>query len=303
MSLASTLRTVTGRTALAGLALVATACSEYEFAEQDLSVQHLAETDQVILEIDTRGLFATKLKWGESPKFILERARDRVRRMATGERYLHLLTFPLIFDLDADVSESAPEEEPWIAPEALVEFRNIFLKNVHVDASSAYLDAEGEVAVTQSVRLEEATACIAAINALITSGVRDALKQSDLAPKDDVLQLFESKRSRDNLRAFMDAGGDWLTLSEEQLAIRIPMTPADVAILIKGLAGDEDGNAKALGTALLGGLDELVLDNGVALFRFPVEKDGAIHWRYRGERNPAAKKLAAAFNDAELKPQ
>ncbi|QDV08784.1 hypothetical protein Poly30_43390 [Planctomycetes bacterium Poly30] len=301
-----TTTTLAARASLIGLGLFSAACSEYEFAEQDLGVRYLADSQQISLQVDTRGLYGTSLDWSDSDELIVKRARDRVRRMAAGERYLHLLSFPLIFDLDAKPGqerEERPGEEDWISAEDATRLRAVFLENVRVESSRVYLDAEGEVSVAQSFRIDKADACVAALNEVISLGVRRGIE--DVASSgDDVSEMFASARSRENLRSFLEAGGRWLTLSEKSLEVRVPMTPADLAILLKGFAEDDPkGSTAALGRALLGGLEELAVENDVALFRFPVSGDGAVHWTYRGERHPDAKKLRAAFDEGELSPR
>lgn len=306
-----TTATLAARVSFLGIALFSAACSEYEFAEQDLSLRYLADRQQISLQVDTRGLYGTSLDWSDSDELIVTRARDRVRRMAEGERYLHLLSFPLIFDLDAEPAASAdegegegtPGEEDWISAEDATRLRAVFLENVHVESSRAYLDAEGEVSVAQSFRIDKADACVAALNEMISLGVRRGIE--DVASSgDDVSEMFASARSRENLRSFLESGGRWLTLSKTSLEVRVPMTPADLAILLKGFAEDDPkGSTAALGRALLGGLEELAVQNDVAVFRFPVSGDGAVHWTYRGERHPDAKKLRAAFDEGELSPR
>ncbi len=97
----------------------------------------------------------------------------------------------------------------------------------------------------------------------------------------------------------MDAGGQWLTLTEKALEIRIPATPADLAVLLRGFATDSGQSPRevALSSALFGGLDEVVVKQNVALLRFPVGGDGPIHWNLRPPRHEDAKVLVDAFGD------
>ncbi len=287
------------RAALATALVLTTACAEYEFAEQDISLRYLSKADQITLELDTRGLYALESEIWDSKASAAKTAKERLDRMAAGERFIYLLSFPLIFDLDAAPDESqGPGEDDWISSEDWERISSVFDTHVHLDEASMYLDRAGVLAIQQSFRLEHGAACIAALNELITLGVRHETASVD-PEESNRDQMFASPTSRENLRSFMDAGGQWLTLTEKALEIRIPATPADLAVLLRGFATDSGQSPRevALASALFGGLDEVVVKQNVALLRFPVGGDGSIHWNLRAPRHEDAKVLVAAFGD------
>lgn len=292
------------RAVLLVAAVFATSCAEYEFAEQDISVRYRAASDQITLELDTRGIYATGARFGTTAADADAKVKARIERMAKGERFIYLLSFPFIFDLDAEPKNEAKQKDDWIDPADWTRLKAVFDANVHVDSASAYLDSASEASATQSFRLENAAECISAMNEVITLSVRHelAMASSDDLDRDEV---FASERSRTNLRSFADAGGQWLTLTEEALEVRIPLTPADLAATVRGIPSDKapSPRVKALGQAFLQGLDELTIQDDVAVFRFPVGRDGALHWTLRAPRGEGAESLVAAFGDNQLKPQ
>ena len=88
--------------------------------------------------------------------------------------------------------------------------------------------------------------------------------------------------------------------TETAVELRIPLTPSDLAILMRGLAdiaGRIKSDGKASATGPLDGLDEIIIDQNVATLRFPAAQDGTIHWKLRGSRHAEAKALVAAFGE------
>ncbi len=298
---------------MAGLVLLGlgAGCAEFDFAEQDVALRYSAEGDRVEVKIDTRGIFATSKGFGASDVEVTAKAKERVQQMAAGARFFYLVTFPFIHDLDREWSE---DSEDWVPKEQRERLQALMQASVSVTSAKVFLDDFGEVALTQEVAIKDVAACVAGLNELVSLGVRYELDENEDDPV-DLTGLYGTQASRANLRAFLDAGGKWLSLDQDALLVRVPMTPFELALTMKGLLaethsggdpsaspGDWSANrGHAAATALFGSLEELNVEDGVVTFRFPVGDDGQIHWDFRMPRHPDAKKLVAAFDEDELK--
>ncbi len=286
-------------------------CAEFDFAEQDLSLRYVDDGDRIELNVKTRGIFATPAGWGQSEDQVLASGKERVEQMAAGARYFYLVTFPFMLDLDeGDWSE----EEDWITKEQRERIWSLMDKSVSVTSASTFLDEAGEVALDQRVEIKNAKACVAAMNELVTLGVQHELNEAKGKPA-DLAEIFGSEASQDNLRAFVVAGGVWISLDAEALVVRVPMTPYDLALCMKafleetavegGSSGSDsdwaDRRGAAAARALFANLEELTVEDGVVNFRFPVNARGRIPWSFRMPRHPDAKKFVAAFESEELK--
>lgn len=285
---------------------VGAGCSEIDFAEQDLALHYLQEADRIELSVDTRGLFPTSSDWGESQATVVTKSKERVEAMAAGARYLYLVTFPFILDLDRE----QPEDDEWLTREQITRAWDLFQDSVSVSSAKAFLDDMGEVALTQQVEIKNASACVAAVNEIITAGVLHELKGTTEKPG----EVYGSDASRKNLRAFADAGREWVSLDKDALVVRVPMTPQDLALALKELVAErrsaEDSSEEAswserrggaASQALLGNLQDLEVKDGVVTLRFAADDTGRIRWRFQMPRHPDAQKLVAAFDAEELK--
>ena len=286
-------------------------CSEIDVAEQDLALRYLQEEDRVEVEIECRGIFETPSRWGKSEAEGVPKAKERLKEMAGGARqfYVPLSPEPIILDLDKlfEVKEGG-----WLSEEQCLRFRKLIRESVSVESAMVFLDDLGEVSLKQQFAITSAAACVASLNELVTAGVRDELEDNGDDPIDPT-QPYGTQESRDNLRAFVDDGRDWVSLDQKALVVRVPMTSLDLALTLKELVSDterdQDAGADDWGAArarldakaVLGKLKGLSAEDGVVTLRFPLQADGRISWEFHRPRHPDAKKLAAAFDAVELK--
>lgn len=274
-------------------------------------------SDELTLWVDTRGFYPADQRLGETPPKALARAVERIRSAANGARYFHLITWPLVLDLDGDLAPSGEEVDEGVAKmaelDALERLALLLDQGVEVLDAGLYRDGNGEAALRQTVRLEKVQACLALINELARAAVLDELGDAPVdgasgvdAGASEALQPFESAASRANLRAFVQRGGTFLSLSEEGLGVHVPMVPSDLAILLKAMALDSqealardstqtDRRFAAAAVALVRALGTVEVSDNVATLRFPAGPDGKIRWAFDGPRGEAAEALAAAL--------
>ena len=259
-------------TSAVAAALFLSACTDYEFAAQDIAVRYDAQVGVLTLEIDTRGLYPSAYPVGQLLDSKLPHTVKEVRRVADGARSFHLITWPLVFDLDPPMEDSpalasagdsevdpavvrgdatqldpiaAPlSKQPSIAP---LGWKTLFDRSVAVVDASMRYDEHGEVALHQAVRVENAQACLGVMNSMIRQILTLELSEvviteegawrggHALWPKDS---MFSSRASIDNLLAYARTGRPYVELSAEALVVHIPMMPADVAAWMKFMASD-----------------------------------------------------------------
>jgi hypothetical protein len=297
--------------ACSALLVLSVGCAEFEFAEQDLTFRYAEGDDRIELNVDTRGIFATPKGWGKSESEVVAAGKERIETMAGGARNFYLMTFPFIVDLESDWDEG---DEDWLTKEQRGRLWNQIRENVSVKSARAYSDDAAEVALAQRVEIRNAKAWLAAINELVTLGVKHELEENAEDPIDPT-KVYGTAASRGNLRAFVVEGRDWVSLDAEALVVRVPMTPYDLALSMKEFLAEAkvatessgsknswtDRRNSAAGVGIFERLEELEVKDGVVSFRFPMDGNGRIHWSFRMPRHPDAKKFAAAFEAEELK--
>lgn len=284
--------------ACSALLAISAGCSEFDAAEQGFSLRYQDTSDRIELAVDTRGIFAASTRRGQSEAEVLARAKARVDELAAGARAFKLLAYPLIFDLDGEWDG----EVKWMTKEQQERIFSLLRANVGVISAGSLVDEVGELGLTQRFEIKNATACMAAINELVTLSVQDELARDEKNPP-DLTKFLGSEASEGNLRSFMLRGEPWVSLDAEALVIRVPMTPYDLALCMRELvreAHELDG-AATLYQTLFANLEELKVEDGVVSFRFPVDASGRVQWSLKEPRNPDAKKFAAAFEVEERK--
>lgn len=293
---------IKNRTLLAALALpLAASCTEFEFAEQDISVRFDVEADALEVSIDTRGIYGTQIGSSDTVAVIDERAAARVRQMAEGYRYFHLLTWPFVFDLDEEEDPAMPSGA---SPELthLMEDLHRLTAGVTVAESRTYFDANDEVAVFQRVRIEHAREIVTLINA----GLSMSLLQTIEPEVDEVADppsndIFESREAKRLLLEYAKAERPWVELDGDGVSVHVPMTPQDLAQIVRGsfdMATNERkdaAEAASVGRALFHDLDGISIEGNVVTFRFPFGEDGSIDMPLRKERHADAARLPAQF--------
>ena len=293
------------RTLLAVLALpLAASCTEFEFAEQDIAVRFDVEADVLEVSIDTRGIYGTQMGSNDTEVVIDERAAARVRQMAEGYRYFHLLTWPFVFDLDEEENPAAPNVPENASPEltGLMEDLLRLASGVTVTESKTYFDANDEVAVFQRVRIEHATELVAMMNTGISMSVMHSIELAvDAVADPPIDDIFESREARRLLLEHAKAERPWVELDGDGVSVHVPMTAQDLARVVRqsfDLAADQPedaAEAASLGRAFFHDLDGISMAGNVVTFRFPFGDDGRIEMPLRGERHAEAVRLRAHF--------
>lgn len=291
-----------------------TGCADYAFAEQDLAVRYSESAKTIHIDLETRGLYPTDRRWGESEADAAGRALDRAVQVASGRRYLQVFDWPLIFDLDAALEDAAAAGVQGASPEQ--RFHRALLEAldplVTVEATSL-VDDLGEAGLRQRFTVSNAPEALRAVNQIISQAVREELDSTQARSASDaenpINEPYESEVSRDNLRSFLDAGEPWITIDEEWLSVRAPLTPEDLALLARGFASDLDvaeENSESLARsasflrALLDQVGEIRIDDDIVSLRWSAGRGGAVRMSYRGERDPGAARFGAALT-ARLK--
>ncbi len=297
---------------LLSLGLLASGCSEYEVAQQDVGLAYDAETDVLTLTIDSRGLHAAATgvpRLFGSPATEEERiagAVERLRAAADGAPYFVLLASPLALDL-TKVPEAITREAKdadWADIEALwLGLRD----GISVEAAGLYLDSEQEVGLYQRVQVKEAEKLITFLNELLSRSVLDARAAEGSSPRE-----VAAEESRN---AYARQGGPWVVLDGEALEVRMPLAPWQVANTMKGIAELpfapegaemepwEEEVGRAMGRALFSGLETFEVVDGIARFRYPFGENGRIDLPYaRMRASEPAKHLRDALSVEGLQP-
>ncbi|MEM1453430.1 MAG: hypothetical protein AAGI22_30280 [Planctomycetota bacterium] len=285
------------------------ACTEYEYAEQDLDLAYDAEADVAEVTIETRGIWGTQTGPGESVEEIDRRAADRIRAMAAGYRYFHVITWPFVLDLDAPSEEDDWESEGGEDEELrrLYEAFRSVEKSLTVPESRVFLDAAGEVGVFQRVRIEKASVLVDAFNEGLSLSLLEMISEPEpnavAAPEDDV---FESPEAHRLLLAHARARRPWISLDGEGLSLHLPMTKRDLGRAVRNtlaMGADREESARegaAMALAFFTDLDGIEVDGDVVTLRMPFGDDGIVRMRHRRQRNEDATRLPALFEDGEL---
>lgn len=299
---------------------ILTGCGPFDFAEQDIGFSADEKGKRWVFVVDTRGLsapgaftamFASK---GNEPKMTLDEGQekamtdavDQVRAMADGARFIYLLASPFIVDLDKDIdakkltrktsfpfkTEFYELSRNWAEVSTMVEFSR----------TAAYVDDHGGIGVHQRFEVPADPAIIDLVNRTISYMVLEEFGKTKEAEPILLSPFFNTAESKAKLLAYAKKGGPWVELDEEGVTIRVPVTPTDLALMLKGSLAErrEADEISAIASAIFHSLEELEFDDGIAVLRFPFDKEGWINMSYTTPRKEEIDSFAKRFGNEDL---